>query len=78
VEAYKRRTGQRTEMVLNEFIPFVGDWCNPDDPHFGKDISAGYTCDVGRLPGWPGWQDPATARGDPDLRHGAGLGINRR
>ena len=70
VQAYKNRTGQTTEMVLNEFIPFVGDWCDPTDAHFGKDIRVGYTC--------PNWQDPATARGDPDLRHKAGLGINRQ
>jgi len=25
----KKMTGQDTEMVLNEFIPFIGDWCDP-------------------------------------------------
>ena len=38
VQAMKKVTGQDTEMVLNEFIPFVGDWCDLStvEPHDGK------------------------------------------
>ena len=70
VEEYKRRTGQKTEMVLNELISAVGDWCDPDDRRFGKSIRETMVC--------PSWQLPSTAGGDPDLRSGKGLGINRK
>jgi len=66
-EAFKLQTGQATEMVLNEFIPFVTDWC---DPTHTLVLANGGSC--------PNWQDPATAGGDPDLRKAKGLGINRR
>ena len=26
--------GQKTEMVLNEYIPFVGDWCDVTNKEF--------------------------------------------
>ena len=28
VEQFKQKTGQQTEMVLNEYIPFVSDYCD--------------------------------------------------
>ena len=57
-------------MVLNELISAVGDWCDPDDHRFGKSIRETMVC--------PSWQLPSTAGGDPDLRSGKGLGINRK
>lgn len=44
VQAYKAKTGQKTEMVLNEYIPFVGDWC---DVH-NKELAPGGTSSRGR------------------------------
>ena len=29
VEEFLKTTGQHTEMLLNEYIPFVSDWCEP-------------------------------------------------
>jgi len=63
-EAFKLSTGQQTEMVLNEFIPFVSDWCDP------AHMDANGGC--------PSWQDPKSAGGDPNLQHSKGVGINRR
>ena len=64
VEAMKKATGQETEMVLNEYIPFIGDWC---------DLSTV----PGGAKSCPNWQDPKTAGGDPNLQHAKGVGINR-
>jgi len=61
-ERFKKETGQQTEMVLNEFIPFVNDWCEPATTVHGR-------C--------PDWQNPSSAGGDPNLQHAKGVGINR-
>ena len=37
------------EQVLNEYIPFVGDWCDVTN----KELAPGGKC--------PSWQDPKTA-----------------
>jgi len=66
VQAYKAKTGQKTEMVLNEYIPFVGDWCDVTN----SKLAPGGRC--------PDWQHTDTAGGNPDLRARAGLGINRK
>ena len=58
IEATKNAS---THMVLNEFIPFLSDWCEGYAP--------GKPC--------PDFQNPATCGGDPDLAHAKGLGINR-
>ena len=65
VQAFKKKTGQKTEMVLNEYVPFIGDWCDVTN----KEFAPGGRC--------PSWQAPKTAGGDPDLRHAKGLGANR-
>jgi hypothetical protein len=52
VQAYKAKTGQKTEMVLNEYIPFVGDWCDVTN----EELAPGGKC--------PNWQDP-TVRARP-------------
>ena len=57
-------SGQQTEMVLNEYIPFIKDWCDLKTVPGGGD-----RC--------PNWQDPKTAGGDPNLQHAKGVGINR-
>jgi hypothetical protein len=62
VQAMKKETGQQTEMVLNEYIPFIGDWCDLDSVPRRPNTSAPTRC--------PNWQNPATAGGDPDLSHG--------
>jgi hypothetical protein len=67
VEKLKKETGQDTEMVLNEYIPFVGDWCDLSTIPAGMDKSK---C--------PNWQDNRTAGGDPNLQHGKGVQINRK
>ena len=66
VQAYKAKTGQKTEMVLNEYIPFIGDWCDVTN----SKLAPGGRC--------PDWQHIDTAGGNPDLRAAAGLGINRK
>ena len=66
VQAYKAKTGQKTEMVLNEYIPFIGDWCDVTN----SKLAPGGRC--------PDWQHTDTAGGNPDLRARAGLGINRK
>ena len=71
VEAFKATTGQTTEMVLNEFIPFVRDWCDCNGLE--------HLCGGQRFPATcPSWQDPATAGGDPNLAHGKGIGMNKQ
>ena len=49
VQAFKKKTGQKTEMVLNEYIPFIGDWCDVTN----KEFAPGGRC--------PSWQAPKTA-----------------
>ena len=66
VQAFKKKTGQKTEMVLNEYVPFIGDWCDATN----KEFAPGVRC--------PSWQAPETAGGDPDLRHAKGLHAGRK
>jgi len=61
-EALKASTGLKTKMLLNEFIPFVGDWCEL----------------TGNMTRCPNWQSPSSAGDDPDLQHAKGAGMNRR
>jgi hypothetical protein len=56
-------TGQKTEVVLNEYIPFIDDWCNCTglEPLCGNSV----------LPAkCPDWQAPSTGGGyaNHDLR----------
>lgn len=53
------------KLILNEFVNFVGDWCESPGP-------------PGSRASCPDWQSNATAGGDPDLTHGKGVKINRR
>eukprot|EP01052_Picozoa_sp_SAG31_P012228 SAG31_NODE_709_length_12683_cov_17.695248_7_plen_519_part_00 len=74
-EAFKRSTGQSTEFVLNEYIPFVEDWCDC------KGIE--HACGGRRFPAatnrkCPSWQSPGTAGGDPNLQHAKGIGMNKK
>jgi hypothetical protein len=86
-EAYVVEAGRRCRYAhvrgetercanLNEYIPFVRDWCDCQGME--------HTCGGERFPTGsgksqcPSWQDPSTAGGDPDLQHAAGLGMNKR
>ena len=70
VEALKRKTGQATEMVLNEFIPFVNDWCDLDTVPVKKGSPPATSC--------PNSQDPAASGNEPNLQKAKGTGINRK
>jgi hypothetical protein len=60
-------TGQKTEVVLNEFIPFINDWCNCT----GLESLCGNEV----LPAnCPDWQKQSTAGGDHNLANMKGLG----
>ena len=51
-----KASGQKTEVVLNEFIPFINDWCNctgHEEQCGGNALPS--TC--------PNWQDPKTGGG---------------
>jgi hypothetical protein len=64
IEAARKKFNAGTEMVLNEYIPYVTDWCaGPAD---------------GGAAACPDWQSPKASGGDPDLAHAKGVGINRR
>ena len=63
VQALKAARGLRTKMLLNEFIPFVDDWCELAGTNMTR-------C--------PNWQSSTSAGSDPDLQHGKGVGMNRR
>ena len=75
VDAFLKKTGQQTEMILNEFIPFVNDWCDC--------TGVEHLCGGERFPSGshedkcPNWQDPATAGGDPNLQHAKGIAMNK-
>lgn len=70
VDRMLKATGQTTQMVLNEFIPFVGDWCDC------KGVE--HLCGGERYPtACPDWQNPATAGGDPNLQSAKGVGMNK-
>jgi hypothetical protein len=59
--------GSSTELVLNEYIPFVNDWCDCTGlEHMCGGVAFPDNC--------PNWQDNATSGGDPNLQHGKGLG----
>merc|ERR1719272_82213 len=70
VEAMKKKTGQSTEMVLNEYIPFVNDWCDLSTVPVPKGSPPATKC--------PNSQDPAASGNDPNLQHAKGTGINRK
>ena len=71
IGAAVRRLGAGTELVLNEYIPFVNDWCDCTGvEHLCGGVAFPARC--------PNWQHNRTAGGDPDLRHAKGVGINRR
>ena len=59
-------------MVLNEFIPFVNDWCNCTKVEtICKSVGVGPV-------GCPDFQNYTVAGGDPTLSHAKGVGINRK
>ena len=64
-------SGQKTEVVLNEFIPFLSDWCNCT----GNE----HLCGGKALPGnnCPNYQDIATGGGEHDSSLMKGIGANR-
>ena len=79
-DAFIKKTGQNTEMVLNEFIPMVGDWCDVEDTRSYDNhsfVQKGL-CLGGTVASPVQGQPIYSAGGDPDLRHGKGLGINRK
>ena len=63
VPAAGRALGPGQQLILNEFVNSIRDWC---DPAFHEE---GSHC--------PDWQQSSTAGGDPDLTHGKGVPINR-
>ena len=71
-EGYKKELKSKTELVLNEYIPFVNDWCDCT----GNEKLCGGQADPGGK--CPNWQDPATAGGDHNLEHAKGIRINRK
>lgn len=71
IGAYKQANAPFTELVLNEYIPFVNDWCDCDGVE--------QLCGGERYPTrCPDWQDNRTSGGDPDLQHGKGIKMNRK
>lgn len=58
------------ELILNEFVNGVNDWCDCSNVANRSQVCPGNIC--------PDWQNPATAGGDPDLAHGRGVRINRK
>ena len=68
-EAFKKQTGQKTEFVLNEYIPFVGDYCDC----LGNEEQ----CGGSRYGRCPSWQDPRSSGNDPNLQHAKGIGMNK-
>lgn len=66
MNAIKTKFGNHTEIVLNEFIISIGDWC---DCRGVEHLCVNSSCPV--------WYDPATAAGDPNLQHGRGVRVNR-
>lgn len=61
---------QRTEVVLNEFIPFITDWCNC--------TGLEQLCGGKALPDTcPNWQQVSTGGGQHDSSLAKGIGINR-
>jgi hypothetical protein len=66
LEEWKKEFSSETQFVLNEFIPFVNDWCDLSTIPDGMDKTK---C--------PDFQDPKTAGGDPNLQHAKGVAINR-
>ena len=64
-------SGQKTETVLNEFIPFLSDWCNCT----GNE----HLCGGQALPGsnCPNYQLVATGGGQHDSTLKKGIGANR-
>jgi len=70
VDKFLKSTGQKTEMVLNEYIPFVDDWCDC--------AGVEHLCGGKRFPdACPNWQDQATAGGDFNLQHAKGIAMNK-
>lgn len=59
----------RTQLGLNEFIPFVKDYYDC------KGVPADVCSEAADV--YSGWMDPRFAQGDPDLQHARGIGINR-
>ena len=88
IERFKKQTGQDTRMTINEFMNFVSqDWCDPSTaPPMPFNATVDENCCVGIDPQTGakrsrpvcGAMDSELYGGDPDLRSGKGLGINRR
>ena len=71
IERMKKDLASETELVLNEYIPFVNDWCDCT----GHEAMCGGKVFPEKC---PDWQDNKTAGGDPNLGHGKGIGINKK
>lgn len=63
------RDPTRTQLGLNEFIPFVKDYYDC------RGVPAEVCSEAADV--YSGWMDPRFAQGDPDLQHARGIGINR-
>jgi hypothetical protein len=63
------RGGQ--QLILNEFVNYVSDWCDCDGV---RDLCPGWSKPGDKC---PSWEEAASAGGDPDLTHGKGVKINR-
>jgi hypothetical protein len=70
-----KATGQKTEVGLNEFIPFIDDYCNCTG-HEEQCNNYSLPTGIGDSK-CPNWQLPKTGGGEHDSSLGQGIGINR-
>ena len=71
--AQRDKVAPNTPMVLNEWIPFLTDWCDPDDAAALFEKHGDSLARDPRASGCPNWQDPKTT----GIRaNRAGLGWN--
>ena len=70
-----KATGQKTEVGLNEFIPFIDDYCNCTC-HEEQCNNYSLPTGIGDSK-CPNWQLPKTGGGEHDSSLGQGIGINR-
>ena len=62
------------QLVLNEFVNFVTDWCDCRGVRYPHIVCPGWKAPGDRC---PDWQREDTSGGDPDLTQGKGVRINR-
>merc|ERR1712166_1218013 len=71
LEQWKRELASETKFILNEYIPFVNDWCDC--------TGVEHLCGGEAFPAkCPDWQAHATSGGDPNLQHAKGVAINKK